>query len=248
MPDPYELAPEPITPDLPGEVVLSESEEELIDAAASDLFLQAMTCVRTFGDFHLAITGGRVQERLCMRLMVDPKFRSLPWTRTQLWAATQGALPDEPASTEIIDEVLRDFAGIPRSQIHLVPPGDGATENYERQLLEALGWRERGHDRLDFVLASLDTDGSVGGIGSGEDLAGGRVVTVYQGGARGRRIAMTPWFVSGTRFLAILAGGDDSRPHIARLASSPEDRRAFNEMIPVNGVRRWYLDHTAAGL
>lgn len=248
MPDPYELAPEPLTPDLPGEVVLSESEEELIDAAASDLFLQATTCVRTFGDFHLAITGGRVQERLCMRLMVDPKFRSLPWTRTQLWIATQGALPDEPEGTEIIDEVLRDFAGIPRSQIHPVPAGEDAHADYERQILESLGWRERGHDRLDFVLASLDADGSVAGIGSGEDLTGGRIVTMYQGGARGQRVAMTPWFVSGTRFLALLASGQSSRPLIARLASSAADRRAFNEAIPVNGVRRWYLDRTAAGL
>ncbi|MCL4219853.1 MAG: 6-phosphogluconolactonase [Phycisphaerales bacterium] len=248
MPDPYELAPEPITPDLPGEVVLSESEEELIDAAASDLFLQAATCVRTFGDFHLAITGGRVQEHLCMRLMVDPKFRSLPWTRTQLWVATQGALPDEPAGTEIIDEVLRDFAGIPRSQIHLVPTGQAAHEDYERQILESLGWRERGHDRLDFVLASLDSDGSVAGIGTGEDLAGGRIVTTYHGGARGHRVAMTPWFVSGTRFLALLASGRAARPHIARLASSAADRRAFNDLIPLNGVRRWYLDRAAAGL
>lgn len=248
MPDPYELAPEPITPDLPGEVVLSESEEELIDAAASDLFLQAMTCVRTFGDFHLAITGGRVQERLCMRLMVDPKFRSLPWTRTQLWLAAEGAMPDQPAGTEIIDEVLRDFAGIPRSQIHLVPAGEAAHEDYEQQLLETLGWRERGHDRLDFVLGSLDADGSVAGIGAGDDLTGGRIVTVYQGGIRGRRVAMTPWFVSGTRFLALLAAGEDARPLIAQLASSPEQRRAFNDLIPINGVRRWYIDRPAAGL
>ncbi len=248
MPDPYELAPEPLTPDLPGEVVLSESEEELIDAAASDLYLQATTCVRSFGDFHLAITGGRVQERLCIRLMVDPKFRNLPWTRTQLWVATQGALPGEPGGTEIIDEVLRDFAGIPRSQIHLVPGGETAHADYEQQLLESLGWRERGHDRLDFVLGSLDADGSVAGIGSGDDLTGGRVVTTYQGGLRGSRISMTPWFVSGTRFLALLASGEDSRPLISRLASSADDRRAFNDMVPVNGVRRWYLDRAAAGL
>lgn len=248
MPDPYELAPEPMTPDLPGEVVVSETEDDLIDAAASDLFVQAMACVRSLGDFHLALTGGVLQERLCMRLMVDPKFRSLPWTRTQLWVASARSPGDEPDGAEIVNEVLRDFSGIPRTQIHVMGDGDDAHESYERELLETLGWRERGHDRLDFVLAGLDADGSVAGIGSGEDVGGGRVVTLYRGGGRGDRVSMTPWFVSGTRFLALIACGERLREIIARLSASPEERAAFAGAMPVAGVRRWYLDRAAAGV
>lgn len=247
MPDPYELAPEPITPDLPGEVVVSETEDDLLDVAAADLFMQALTCVRAFGDFHLALTGGRLQEKLCMRLMIDPKFRSLPWTRTQLWVASEGQLGDGPCGTEIVDEVLRDHSGIPRSQIHLMQPGDGAHEAYEQELLEALGWRERGHDRLDFVLGGMDSDGSVSGIGVGEDVCGGRVVTVYRGGPRGDRVSMTPWFLSGVRFLALLVGGEESRDVVSKLAGRVHEHEALAGTTPLAGVRRWYLDRAAAG-
>lgn len=245
MPDPYELAPEPIVPDLPGEVVVLQTEDDLIDAAAADLFVQATTCVRAFGDFHLALTGGVLQERLCMRLMVDPKFRSLPWTRVQLWVACAGEDECGPGVVEIVDQILRDHSGIPRSQIHLLVGGEHGPEAYERELLEALGWREKGHDRLDFVLAGLDPDGSVGGIGLGEDVAGGRVVTRYRGAGRGERLAMTPWFLSGARFLALLASGVESRALIARLAASEEDRDSIAGLLPVAGVRRWYLDRAA---
>lgn len=248
MPDPYELAPEPISPDLPGEVVVSVTEDDLIDAAAADLFMQAVNCVRMFGDFHLALTGGRLQEKLCIRLMVDPKFRSLPWTRTQLWVASEGRVGDEPGGRQIVDEVLRDHAGIPRAQIHLMPRGEDGPEAYEKELLEALGWRERGQDRLDFVLAGMDSDGSVSGIGAGEDLCGGRAVTVYRGGLRGDRMSMTPWFLSGVRFLALLVGGEQQRDVVARLVKERSGPGLLTDTRPLAGVCRWYLDRAAAGV
>ncbi len=238
MPDSYELEPEPIRPDLPGEVSLHEGLEELITAAAADLFLQANACVREFGDFHLALSGGQTVEKLFIRLMADPLYRALPWTRTQLWVAADAPGGSNCRAASIVDEVLRHHAGIPCSQIHaLDPAGAGAHETYEKKLLETLGWREKGQDRLDFLVVGLEA----GVPGGGEDLAGGRVVSRFRTNSGTECVSMTPWFVNGSRFIAMLASGDACRDMIqaARAGAVPYQ--------PVGGVQKWYLDHAAVG-
>ena len=85
LPEVYEVAPRPPTPRLPGTVVVREDVDALVDAVAADLLIQAHNCVRTFGDFHLALSGGTTPVLLYQRLMIDPAYRELPWTRTHLW-------------------------------------------------------------------------------------------------------------------------------------------------------------------
>jgi 6-phosphogluconolactonase/glucosamine-6-phosphate isomerase/deaminase len=237
--DSYDLEPEPRRPDLPGQVGLYEGPDEIIDAVAADLFIQAKACVREFGDFHLALSGGALVEKLFLRLMVDPLYRALPWTRTQLWVAADWRGDSHYGATEIVDHVLRHHAGIPASQIH-APVHETAEAHaaYERELLETLGWREKGHDRLDFVVCQVDETEPV--PGTGEDVGGGRLVSRYRGDAGGERVSMTPLLVGGSRFIALLASGPASR---AAVDAAAGDGKAFD---PVGGVQKWYLDHAAA--
>ena len=78
-------------PRLRGTVVARHTAEELYDALASDLIVHSTNCVRQFGDFHLALSGGRTPFPLYERLMYDPRFRILPWQRTHLWMWTSDA-------------------------------------------------------------------------------------------------------------------------------------------------------------
>lgn len=238
--DSYDLAPEPSRPDLPGQVGLYAGPEEIIDAVAADLFVQANACVREFGDFHLALSGGTLVEKLFLRLMVDPLYRALPWTRTQLWVAADWHGVSPYGAAEIVEQVLRHHAGIPAGQIHA--PASGSAEAhaaYERELLETLGWREKGHDRLDFIVCQLDESEPV--PGTGEDVGGGRLVSRYRNQMGGERVSMTPLLVSGSRFIALLASGAGS---LASVRSAGDGGRAFD---PVGGVQKWYLDHAATG-
>src|SRR5688500_11683110 len=72
-------------PPLPGKVIALETVDELIDRLAADLVVHAENCVRQFGDFHLALSGGSTPQPLYERLMYDPNYRRLPWRRTHLW-------------------------------------------------------------------------------------------------------------------------------------------------------------------
>src|SRR5262245_35724575 len=69
----------------PGAAVLGRSADEIIDTLAAEIVAHGLACVRRFGDFQLALSGGTTPQPLYERLMYDPDCRRLPWTRTHLW-------------------------------------------------------------------------------------------------------------------------------------------------------------------
>ncbi|MGE3109279.1 MAG: 6-phosphogluconolactonase [Phycisphaerales bacterium] len=161
MADAYELDARPTPPPLPGSVVVRSSVDELIDAIAADLMVHAMNCVRAFGDFHVALSGGSTPLPLYRRLMYDPNYRSLPWARTHLWVVDERRVPfdDEKSNFRSISETIGDHSGIPPEQVHpIFAQADDADTAYEASLRETLAWREPGHDRLDYVLLGMGTD------------------------------------------------------------------------------------------
>ena len=166
--DPQE-APLP-RPRLRGSVVTRHAAEDLSDAVAFDLVAHAADCVREFGDFHLALSGGRTPQPLYAALMYDPRFRALPWRRTHLWIVDERCVPfDDPRSNYgQIAELIVDHSGIPRSQVHPIHAYEpDADARYEDELRETLGWREKGHDRLDCVLLGMGADGHTASIFAG---------------------------------------------------------------------------------
>lgn len=161
MAETYDLDTPPPRPKLPGTVVVRENADSLLDLAAIDMFLHAQSCVRTFGDFHLALSGGSTPLPLYVRLMIDPRFREFPWARTHLWIVDERRVPfdDERSNFRAINEILGDHSGIPQEQVHpIFAMADDADTAYERTLREVLGWRERGQDRLDYALLGMGAD------------------------------------------------------------------------------------------
>ncbi|MEZ6244104.1 MAG: 6-phosphogluconolactonase [Phycisphaerales bacterium] len=224
------------SPALPGRTIVRDDFEDVLDLAGSDLFMHAMECVRSFGDFHLALSAGDLQDRLYVRLMVDPKFRALPWTRTHLWLVGEGACsPATPGSCYAeIRETLVDHAGLPLEQAHPIEGdrADGATA-YEQELRDTLAWREPGHDRLDCVV--LAAGGADFEGWSAEDCAHeqGRLVCLDDG----RGVRLSPRLVNAARLIIVLASGSGGRGGLDATAGAALD--------PIGGDLRWYLDRAA---
>ncbi len=161
MSDPYEIETRPTPPSLPGSVVVRATVDDLIDAMAADLMVHAMNCVRTFGDFHLALSGGSTPLPFYRRLMYDPNYRGMPWARTHLWIVDERRVPfdDERSNFRSISETIGEHSGIPPEQVHpIFAMAADADTSYETLLRETLAWREPGHDRLDYVLLGMGTD------------------------------------------------------------------------------------------
>lgn len=236
--EPYELETAPVAPDLPGSVLLRNSLDDAIAAAAADVMLQAQACVRAFEAFHLAITPSLSSRELVLRLMTDPNFRDLPWSRTHLWAAHEPrTVTDESteSSGHLADMILH-ASDLPRDQWHPapahLPDGDA---RYEQELVGHLERREPGHDRLDCVVLPAHT-GSIRGLDDPLD----RLVGPTEDG---NAIALTRRAVRGGRLVMVVAPGGSARATLADLAADPSGIG----IQPVGGQLRWYIDRLACG-
>lgn len=243
-------------PPLAGEVVAVPTADEVIDRVAADLLAQAEDCVRAFGDFHLALSGGRTPQPLYERLMYDPRFRMLPWRRTHLWFVEERCVPfDSPHSNcREISETIGDHSDIPPEQFHpLFAESATAEADYERQIREALEWREKGHDRLDFVLLTLGADGHVAGLFPNEPALEEKERwlrrTYCPDVTPGERVTMTLPFINAARFVGVMAVGMSKADAVNRLAHGDDSPRDFpvKGIQPMAGGLMWYLDSAACG-
>ncbi|RMD63004.1 MAG: hypothetical protein D6824_06005 [Planctomycetota bacterium] len=175
----YELAPPSTLPaaSAPGAAIVHSTFDEAVDALAAEMLVHALNCVRTFGDFHVALCGGRTLAPLYMRLLYDPPLRVFPWARTHVWLASDWRREGERRGrvfTEL-EETIVAHSGMPPEQAHEGDlESDEPAARYEQTLKEALAWREKGHDRLDMVLLSVGAQGRVAGLRSptsGDDAA-----------------------------------------------------------------------------
>lgn len=248
MPKPYDLEPIDETPSAPAGVSVWPTPEDALEAAASDLFLHAMNCVRAFGDFNLALSGGRTPVRLYQMLMLDPQFRAFPWKRTHLWVVSDRVDgPGRGTTSTLLRELIAHHSGLPVEQFHPVDPARNA-DAYASELRETLGWREPGHDRLDYVLLGVGPGGSTAGFASAAHI--NDVELVHHAGSEAERhVSLGVRAINGARLVAVLAFGADKHGDVARAVRPSDDQRAdprpINHVRPVGGELRWYLDTAA---
>jgi 6-phosphogluconolactonase/glucosamine-6-phosphate isomerase/deaminase len=250
--DPIELDPKPLKPDLPGSVVARASEDDLIDAITADILLQARACVQKFGDFHLAVPSSPALNGPFRRLMYDPNYRSMPWKRTHLWQTDERcvAIDDPNRAWPRIRDLIVEPSDIPDLQAHPIAAADpGSEAEYERELTACLEWREKGHDRLDCVLLTLDERGCVAGLTPGLTTYDESALVGRFKDAQTASITMTRRLINASRFIAIWAVGERVRPVIEQI----ESRSACEADVPAVGISpiggelRWYVDRLACG-
>ena len=229
----YDIEPGNAPPELPGSVLVSDVIEDVLDSLAADLFIQSNNCVSSFGDFHLALSHGPLQERLIMKLMIDPKYRALPWTQTHLWSIAEPTVPvgHQEHSMTHWEQIVLEAGGIPAQQLHHIqghqPTGAG---QYAQELTKHLEWREQGHDRLDFVLLGDDPELIAGIDDPADQLVG---FTPCQ-----TRIVMTRRLINASRFIGILGIGASGRALVDMVVKDSQEMG----YSPTGGVLRWYLD------
>ena len=254
-----EAAPAP--PKLRGTVIVRPDTEDLFSVLAADLLIHAANCVRAFGDFHLALSGGGTPMPFYRRLLVDPAYRSLPWERAHLWIVDERRVPvtDPRSNYRAIAEYIVDHTDIPARNVHPIAAMEpDADTRYERELKETLAWREKGHDRLDFVLLGMGADGHTASLfpGSPALREERRLVSVNRGSTvtPPDRVTMTYPLINSSRFIAVLITGEAKRDAVARVSArvAPPDELPILGVRPIGmgeddaaGVLRWYLDHDA---
>jgi len=240
-------------PRLPGRVILRDTADDAIDAVLADIFMQAMSCVGAFGDFQFAVSVTPAVEPVLRRMLFDLSLRTFPWHKTRLWLTDEVALPEaDPARRGVsLREYMVDQSGIPEEQVHLIEAWKpDAAEAYERTLREVLGWREKGHDRLDAVLCSIDDAGAVASGWTGSaSLAAKDTLVVRDRSAGGvDEVKMSLEFLNASRMVAVLATGRPVKPALLEIESAHRAGAAAGckvpagKLSPKGGELRWYLD------
>jgi len=231
---PYELEAGPTPPDLHGQVILRATHHDAIDAMSMDLLTHAHNCVRAFGDFHLCVSGVEAIEPVLLRILTDPVHRDLPWRRTHVWSLAERLDTSADAEYDLIHETLAVHADLPRGQAHAIDTtARSPARDFERELRECLAWREKGHDRLDYVLmapGSAPEDWS-------RSAKGEQLVRAYD-----NRIACTPHLINASRFITVCAFGETARPEIERTL---QGKGPLTALDPLGGLLRWCLDEAA---
>jgi 6-phosphogluconolactonase len=243
-----------VGPPLPGEVIVAETADKLIDLVAAEIVVQAKACVREFGDFELALSGGSTPQPLYERLMYDPDCRQLPWVRTNLWIVDERAVPfnDPRSNFRMINETIVDHSGIPAEQVHpIMAVSETADVEYEAKLREVLQWRQRGDDRLDFVLLGMGSDGHTASLFPFNEVLQETESLVRRVTAPvadpPQRVTMTYPLINAARVVAVMVTGPTKAEAVQRLAGGRESREALpiKGVRPVNGVLKWFLDAEA---
>lgn len=264
MAEPFEINRPPAAPALPGTVIVRPDAADVLDALAGDMLAQAAACVRQFGDFHLALSGGSTPLPLYRMLMTDPAYRSFPWKKTHLWVVDERRVPfeDERSNYHQIHGLIVEHSDIPRSQVHpILATRDDADTHYEKALREALEWREKGQDRLDCVVLGMGADGHTASLfprsrALRDRSMPPRMVLVNSGPevTPPDRVTMTQHLINASRFVAVLATGEGKRAMIARVAKATADGDlsiVTPDELPILSIRpkagecRWYIDADA---
>ncbi|MFG0331111.1 MAG: 6-phosphogluconolactonase [Phycisphaerales bacterium] len=238
-------------PNLPGRVIVAETVEALTELMAEDFVGHSLNCVRSFGDFHIALSGGESLVPFYRRLMIDPACRLAPWRKTHLWIVDERrtSWDDDESRWQTVGGFIGDHAGIPASQQHPMPAlSDEVEEEYEQALRSALEWRERGHDRLDYVLLELGPSGEAAGLTpQSPALREDRRLVRINEASTSPRVTMTYPLINAARFVAVVVTGAKKRTLVERIASGAArtDELPILGVQPFGGELRWYLDRDA---
>lgn len=254
----YDLEEPVPTPDLPGRVFVRASLDDLFHELGSELTVHAKNCVRSFGDFHIALSGGSTPIPFYRTLMTDPAFRDLPWKFTHLWVVDERRVPfdDERSNWRQLAALFADHADIPEANLHPMPATDpNGDAAYERELREHLAWREKGQDRLDFVLLGMGDDAHTASLFPHSPALHerDRLIVMNEGErvSPPPRMTMTYPLINAARYIAVLATGAKKAPTVARISADerPNVRDApILGVEPVGGVLSWFLDQDACAV
>ena len=246
-------------PQLSGEVHIREDREALLDDLGMALLGAAGRAVDERGEFHLALSGGSTPERFYMQLVIDPRFRDIPWKQTHIWLVDERRVPvdDERSNFRMIREALTDHLPLRRRQVHPVPVTDNdPAAAYEREMRDVFE-RDRGDaPPLDFVLLGMGDDCHTASLfpHSPALSARGRWIANNEGEhvTPPARVTMTFDLLNAARELAVLVTGEKKADAIRRVADQLKRGPDVTSMpitgvTPDDGELTWYLDAAAAG-
>lgn len=198
---------------------------------------------------HLALAGGTTPRRayeLLATLRTD-------WTGIHLWFGDERivALESPEANALMVNDALVQPAGIPPSQVHLVPTDlgpAGASDAYADELHKLLPRDAAGMPVLDIAVLGLGEDGHTASLFPGSPAlhASGRICVVVDDAPKPPpvRVTLTMAMLNAANARILLATGMGKAAAVAAAVAGP-DPRVPASLLTTHGTT-WILDVAAA--
>jgi 6-phosphogluconolactonase len=243
-------------PRLTGDVHVAKSADRLLDDLADALINAALRAVDARGEFHLALSGGSTPEPFYEHLVIDPRYRVIPWRYAHIWQVDERIVPadDERRNMAMIRSSLTDHLPLRRRQIHPMPVmEDDPADRYEQEMRNFL----KDEGRLDFVLLGMGDDAHTASLfpGSPATQVEGQWVAQNEGTnvTPPPRLTLTFETLNRAEEVAVLVKGAKKAPAIRRIERQLEEAGPDPLLLPITGVEplrgelTWFLDPEAAG-
>ena len=205
------------------EVVVRPDPAAAAEFAAERIAQRARAAIDERGTFAFAVSGGATPTLMFFELSTH----DLPWDAIHLFQVDERIAP--PGHPErngtALQEVLLERAGIPESNLHLMPVDEPDLE--VAALVYASDLAEAGDGELDLVHLGLGIDGHTASwpagdpvLESDEDVA---VIREFHGW---RRMTMTPRVIERAQHVLWLVTGAEKADVVARLVRGDEELAA----------------------
>ena len=98
-------------------IICSRCKDSHLDEVSKELMRQALQCVTTKGEFHLAMSESSLLDDFYARLMCDPEMRAMPWEKIHVCFFGESSIEDS------IQHAVATHSGIPEDQVQHVRDG-----------------------------------------------------------------------------------------------------------------------------
>jgi 6-phosphogluconolactonase len=243
---------------LPGEVYVAPDVGELYDALAMVFTSLTLEADQERGEVHIALSGGTTPWPFYRNLLIDTRFRSIPWERTHIWMVDERRVPedDDLNNFKSLRASLLEDIPTPPSQIHpMMAMRDDPAGLYEAEMRMVFG-TDVDVPRMDFVLLGMGGDCHTASLFPNSDAihVNDRWVVVNDGThvTPPPRVTMTYPLLNAARHLVVLCVGEKKAGALQRVAqqvkTGPDPINVpITGIQPTDGSLTWYLDREAAG-
>jgi 6-phosphogluconolactonase len=239
------------------EVVVVEDEQQLA-AAVAELVADAMrAAVASDGVFRLALAGGSTPRLLHAVLVNDPRYRTLPWSRTDVFWGDERAVPPDHADSNyrMALETLVSKVPIDPTRVYRVPTEDAdperAAARYEQTIRTAFELEAHGIPRFDLILLGVGADGHTASLFPTSPAVREQqrlVVAAWSDAHQTWRVTMTLPLLNAAAQVTFMVSGAAKAAAVAAALEPPRDSTPPPAALvqPFDGRVIWVLDRAAA--
>ncbi|MEX2214990.1 MAG: 6-phosphogluconolactonase [Phycisphaeraceae bacterium] len=235
--------------------------EDLFDELALALAAAASEAVKSRGVFHIALSGGSTPEPFYQSLVIDPRWRTIPWERTHLWIVDERCVPEshEKSNWKMIRAALTDHLPMKSRQLHPMPVMlPDAAAAYEEELTRVYESHEASAasrdvssriadqfagsatPRLDFVLLGMGDDAHTASLFPGSPALNENAKLIASNDGPlvvpPPRVTMTYSLLNAARYLAVLCVGAKKLAMLTRVSEQMKTGGPDIANLPITGI------------